>query len=554
MDSLPYHIQSIFPAILTHRGGISRQLADLLRPCFQNAMGPERLHDLLQELHHLRYSRLQLTYLTSIDYQQQHAPQLSFFGGSGGNQSHPSFSNFDDPLGYAGYVPSATYLRMIYTAIMDQLRLFMDKEMMVLDGVVLKGDHTFKIIKHMAKVGGESTFYALYTVCNEFEEIRLQLLVPTKKVTHLKRSFEQMLKSYHLYGPQEPQILYTDYIAGDKRFLQETIPSLNQPLSATTTTSASASSSSTITNNTTNNNSKYISLPDHISPRYIRTASDANIAIEQILSDIQDGRSITIGFDTEWNYNKVTKYIGKTAVVQIAYNDLLLILPILHYGELPEKLIDLLKSNNVVKVGRNVGNDLAKINRDYQVDADRRHVVELGSFAKEKGAVQDGRTNLSNICAAVLGLPLYKGDDDRLSDWESPLLSPNQIYYAGLDAWVSLNVYNSLIERSKNLRKHDYISNDYIQPTAPTTNSSSIYQDDNQGQEYLDSDLLLYDEDIFEEQLEEEVIEQNENYGITRILKDPFHLMAQLKVPKKHSLGMYIFKTLHIAWIMLLKI
>ncbi|KAG2217457.1 hypothetical protein INT45_009656 [Circinella minor] len=28
MDSLPYHIQSIFPAILTHRGGISRQLAD----------------------------------------------------------------------------------------------------------------------------------------------------------------------------------------------------------------------------------------------------------------------------------------------------------------------------------------------------------------------------------------------------------------------------------------------------------------------------------------------------------------------------------------------
>ncbi|KAI7850648.1 hypothetical protein BDC45DRAFT_572874 [Circinella umbellata] len=156
MDSLPYHNQSIFPAILTHRGGISRQLADLLRPCFQNAMGPER---------------------------------------NGASQSHPSFSNFDDQLGYAGYVPSATYLRMIYTAIMDQLRLFMDKSMMVLDGVVLKGDHTFKIINHMANVGGESTFYALYTI------------------------FEQMLKSYHLYGPQEPQILYTDYIAGDKRFL-----------------------------------------------------------------------------------------------------------------------------------------------------------------------------------------------------------------------------------------------------------------------------------------------------------------------------------------------
>ncbi|KAG2212145.1 hypothetical protein INT45_002922 [Circinella minor] len=110
IDSLPYHIQSIFPAILTHRGGISRQLADLLRPCFQNAIRPGHLHDLLQELHHLRHNRLQLTYLTLIDYQQQHAPQFSSFGRSGLSQSHPQFSYFDDPLGYAGYVPSATYL------------------------------------------------------------------------------------------------------------------------------------------------------------------------------------------------------------------------------------------------------------------------------------------------------------------------------------------------------------------------------------------------------------------------------------------------------------
>ena len=54
----------------------------------------------------------------------------------------------------------------------------------------------------------------------------------------------------------------------------------------------------------------------------------------------------------------------------------------MHYGELPEKLIDLLKSNNVFRVRPNVGNDLAKINRDHQVDADRRHVVELDSLAK----------------------------------------------------------------------------------------------------------------------------------------------------------------------------
>ena len=73
---------------------------------------------------------------------------------------------------------------------MDQLRLFMDNERVMFDSVILKGDHTFKIIKHVAKAGGKSTFYALYTVCTKFKDIKLQLLVPTKELTHFKTLFE----------------------------------------------------------------------------------------------------------------------------------------------------------------------------------------------------------------------------------------------------------------------------------------------------------------------------------------------------------------------------
>lgn len=71
----------------------------------------------------------------------------------------------------------------------------MDQHTSMLDGVVLKGDHSFKIIKHMGKMNGVSTFNALYTVLNEYEEIRLQVLSPTKALSHLASSFDNMIQS-----------------------------------------------------------------------------------------------------------------------------------------------------------------------------------------------------------------------------------------------------------------------------------------------------------------------------------------------------------------------
>ncbi|CAO3629079.1 unnamed protein product, partial [Mucor hiemalis] len=75
---------------------------------------------------------------------------------------------------YAGYVPSGAYLRTVYTSIMEVLQPKMDKHMMLLDGTVLKGDHSFKFAKHMAKIENGSALSALYTMTNEYEEIVLQ--------------------------------------------------------------------------------------------------------------------------------------------------------------------------------------------------------------------------------------------------------------------------------------------------------------------------------------------------------------------------------------------
>ncbi|KAI9358475.1 hypothetical protein BD770DRAFT_73423 [Pilaira anomala] len=118
VEQLPFELQVEFPAVLSYRGGISKKVADLLRPCLQKSVGPERFQKILRELHVLQNGRIGL-----------HSPL-------------EAFSSFDDQLKYTGFIPTGTYFRTIYTEIIDTLQPKMDKHMMLLEGKILKGDHS----------------------------------------------------------------------------------------------------------------------------------------------------------------------------------------------------------------------------------------------------------------------------------------------------------------------------------------------------------------------------------------------------------------------------
>ncbi|CEP18325.1 hypothetical protein [Parasitella parasitica] len=120
-----------FPAILTANCGVSKTVADLLRPCMQNSVGPQRFQNILRKIHTLRHDRLKLQYLISA-YSKEHgiAAQLNI-------SIQPNiqpFSSFDDQNPYAGYVPTGTYFRTLYTANIQKLQPKMDKHKMLLDG------------------------------------------------------------------------------------------------------------------------------------------------------------------------------------------------------------------------------------------------------------------------------------------------------------------------------------------------------------------------------------------------------------------------------------
>lgn len=138
------------------------------------------------------------------------------------------FSTFEDKCLYAGYVPTSSYFRRLYTAIIDVLRPRMDKYMIILDGKVLKGDHSFKFPKHMAKIEDVSVFSGSYTVTNEYEETVLQVLVLSKALAYLRYALQKMREAYSYYGHSMPVAFFTDNVKGDKSFLEEMFGSLTE--------------------------------------------------------------------------------------------------------------------------------------------------------------------------------------------------------------------------------------------------------------------------------------------------------------------------------------
>ncbi|CEP08263.1 hypothetical protein [Parasitella parasitica] len=80
----------------------------------------------------------------------------------------------------------------------------------------------------MAKVNSLSIFSCLYTLLNECEDIRLQVLCHSKKMESLSLQILEMMENYKRLGMNLPVMFYTDNVIGDHRFRKEVIPSLDK--------------------------------------------------------------------------------------------------------------------------------------------------------------------------------------------------------------------------------------------------------------------------------------------------------------------------------------
>ncbi|WP_163712024.1 3'-5' exonuclease [Mangrovibacterium lignilyticum] len=149
-------------------------------------------------------------------------------------------------------------------------------------------------------------------------------------------------------------------------------------------------------------------------------------------------QSEILGFDTETKPSFKRGQINKVALLQLSNADRAFLFQ-LHKVGLPDELKTILSNPQIQKVGVAIRDDIKALQRLSNFKP--FGFVELQEKVKGFG-IQD--FSLKKIAGIVLGVRISKSQ--RLTNWESDVLSGGQQTYAATDAWVAHEIFQSLIE------------------------------------------------------------------------------------------------------------
>lgn len=138
LEVLPPLVQHQFTHHLTHRTGITDQLATLLRSCIQHSIGPGPFAKMLEGFHHRRYELQNLQYLELVK-ERKHSGFRPFL-----SKCEP-FSAFRDRAGYGGYVPGPAFFKRFYVMFSAKHAEEVDQHRKLLPVRILSIDQSFKV-------------------------------------------------------------------------------------------------------------------------------------------------------------------------------------------------------------------------------------------------------------------------------------------------------------------------------------------------------------------------------------------------------------------------
>ncbi len=143
-----------------------------------------------------------------------------------------------------------------------------------------------------------------------------------------------------------------------------------------------------------------------------------------------------LGFDTETKPSFKKGKVNPTSLIQLATQERAWIIRVTRIGY-PERLLRLLSSENIIKVGAGLNDDLRRLRSDFHFEPagflDLQQYVEAFRI-EEKG--------LKKMSAIVLGKRISKSQ--QVSNWDADPLTEAQLRYAATDAWICLEIYRTL--------------------------------------------------------------------------------------------------------------
>ncbi|KAK8869540.1 hypothetical protein IAR55_000106 [Kwoniella newhampshirensis] len=194
----------------------------------------------------------------------------------------------------------------------------------------------------------------------------------------------------------------------------------------------------------------------------------------------------------KWN-EKLKKYEwgqGRTALVQLCDDKLVVLIHLGENMDLPKKVIEIIRDPSIYKLGVQVKGDGLKLLRDFpghfgpssssntphgsepQENRGPSSLLELSYLARAVDPIGTGPGNtlikLSTLCSAYLGKELDKSDDVRRGNWFS-VLGQRERDYAANDVYSSIQIFHKLRslgeERGVSLNLDTFCSNVGAQST-----------------------------------------------------------------------------------------
>ena len=156
-------------------------------------------------------------------------------------------------------------------------------------------------------------------------------------------------------------------------------------------------------------------------------------------------RGHVAGLDVEWRPATGRAPPGPVAVLQVCVDHRCLVFQILRADYVPAKLSAFLADRRFTFVGVGIRDDAAKLRAGYGLRV--ASAVDLRRLAADAlGRPDLLRAGLQALVLEVMGVQMDKPHHVRVSAWDAPALSDDQLKYACADAFASYEVGRRIYE------------------------------------------------------------------------------------------------------------
>ncbi|KAK9290825.1 hypothetical protein L1049_009003 [Liquidambar formosana] len=152
---------------------------------------------------------------------------------------------------------------------------------------------------------------------------------------------------------------------------------------------------------------------------------------------------LIVGLDVEWRPSFSRSIENPVAIIQLCVARKCLIYQLIHSPGAPQSLVDFLRKANYTFVGVGIDSDVEKLLGDYGFGVS--NAVDLRVLAADGLGMKELRNSgIKNLAKEVLGREIEKPKRVTMSRWDNEWLTPAQVQYACVDAFLSYEIGKTL--------------------------------------------------------------------------------------------------------------